>query len=178
MDEIYAYARSSDHVTTVHVSEAWKRPKMESKMAQLEEFQQSNSYRELFGIDGEPIEFEWNIFPGLTSLEILQKIQKDLQNQNIEPENFEGRIIFMSMFNDIDWTKRGNSEKCIRIRTSYAKRFSRGLWTPPGPGDEKKWYGTLSYTPEGKWDSIAAEMVGHFKKKKKPVTQYSRASVL
>ena len=29
--------------------------------AQLEEFQQSNSYRELFGIDGEPIEFEWHI---------------------------------------------------------------------------------------------------------------------
>ena len=46
--------------------------------AQLEGFQQSNSYRESLGIDGEPIEFEWNIFPGLTSLEILQKTQKDL----------------------------------------------------------------------------------------------------
>ena len=42
----------------------------------------SNSYRELFGIDGERIEFEANIIPGPTSLEILQKIQKHLQHQN------------------------------------------------------------------------------------------------
>ena len=30
---------------------------------QLQYFQLANEYRELFGIDGEPIEFEWNIFP-------------------------------------------------------------------------------------------------------------------
>ena len=58
-------------------------------------------------IEGEPIEFEWNIFPGFTSLQILTKIQKDLQDRNIEPEHFEGRIIFMSTFNDIRWTKKG-----------------------------------------------------------------------
>ena len=40
---------------------------------QVEEFRQTNSYRELLGIDGEPIAFEWNIFPWLTSLEILLK---------------------------------------------------------------------------------------------------------
>ena len=49
-------------------------------------------------------------FPGRTSLEILQIIQKDLQDQNIEPEDFEDRRIFMSMFNDIEWTRRGTSE--------------------------------------------------------------------
>ena len=70
--------------------------------SQLEEFRQSNSYKELLGTDGEPIEFEWNIFPGLTSLGILQKIQKDLKDQNVEPENCEGRIIVMSMINNID----------------------------------------------------------------------------
>ena len=31
--------------------------------SQLEEFRQSNSYKEFLGTDGEPIEFEWNIFP-------------------------------------------------------------------------------------------------------------------
>ena len=51
--------------------------------AHLEEFQQSNSYRELCGMDGEPIDFEWNIFPRLISLQIIQKIPKDLQDQNI-----------------------------------------------------------------------------------------------
>ena len=34
-------------------------------------------------------EFEWNIFPGLASLEILQKIQEGLQDRNIEPEKYE-----------------------------------------------------------------------------------------
>ena len=36
---------------------------------QLECFQQG--YRELFGIDREPIEFEWNVFTGHTTLHIL-----------------------------------------------------------------------------------------------------------
>ena len=136
---------------------------------QLEEFRHSNSYKEFFRIDGEPIEFKWNIFPGRTSLE---KIQKDLQSQNGEPQHCEERIIFMSMFNDIDWTKRRNSEKCLSNSEqvkNYAKRFSRGHWTFLGPGDEKKFYGTLSYTSEGKWDSIATEMVGHFKETGHPV---------
>ena len=31
----------------------------------------------------------------------------------IELEVFKDRIIFMSMFNNIEWTKRGNSERCI-----------------------------------------------------------------
>ena len=46
-----------------------------------------------------------NIFQGLASLEIFQKIHKNLSVQKIDPQHFEGRIIFMSMFNDIEWTK-------------------------------------------------------------------------
>ena len=36
------------------------------------------------------------------------EIQGDLQRLNIEPEEFGDRIIFMSMFNDIEWTVKGN----------------------------------------------------------------------
>ena len=57
------------------------------------------SNQELFGVDGEPIEFEWNIIRGLPSLEMFRKIQNDEQSRNITPENnFGDRIIFMSMF--------------------------------------------------------------------------------
>ena len=87
-----------------------------------------------------PIEFEWNILPGVTSLQILQKIQGDLQGRNIEPENFGDRIIFMSKFNDVDWTRKGYEEKCISNSEEikmYAKRFSQGQWTFINPGDEK-----------------------------------------
>ena len=59
------------------------------------------------------IQFEWNIFPGFTSLQILQTIQGNLQELNIEPEKFTDRIILVSMFNDVDWTRKGNERICI-----------------------------------------------------------------
>ena len=64
----------------------------------------TSEYAELSGIDGEPIEFEWNIS------QILRHIQKDLKARQINPKQFEGQIIFMLMFKDIDLTKRRNSD--------------------------------------------------------------------
>ena len=46
---------------------------------QMEEFKMSASFRELLVIDGEALEFEWNILPGFTSLQILLEIQNNLQ---------------------------------------------------------------------------------------------------
>ena len=47
-------------------------------------------YRKMHVCERDPArsasKFEWNIFPGLASLEILQKIQEDLRERNIEPE--------------------------------------------------------------------------------------------
>ena len=40
-------------------------------------------------------------------------MKRDLERKSIEPEEFTDGIIFMSMFNDIDWTTRGNDEICI-----------------------------------------------------------------
>ena len=85
------------------------------------------------------------LIPGLTSLEIVRKIQDDLQSSNSKPENFGDRIIFVSMFSDIDWNKKNNEGECIsnseEIR-DYAKRFSQGHWTFLGSGNEEIWYGT------------------------------------
>ena len=71
------------------------------------------SYKDLLGIDVEPIQLERKILPRFSSLQILKKIQDDLQERNIEPERFTDRIIFMSMFNDIDWTRKGNEGICF-----------------------------------------------------------------
>ena len=79
-------------------------------------FSNDKENAELSVIDGEPIEFERNIFP-LTSTEILRQIQKDLKHRQMNPEEFEGRILFMSMFNDIDWTKNGNCSECVIPRS-------------------------------------------------------------
>ena len=55
---------------------------------------------------------------------MLQKIQKDLQDQNIELEAFGDLIIFKSMFNDIEWTRRGNSLQ-IPNKARTTRRDSR-----------------------------------------------------
>ena len=39
-------------------------------------FQSSSQYRALDTIDGEPMEFEWNIFPGFTTLQLCYKVQE------------------------------------------------------------------------------------------------------
>ena len=107
-----------------------------------------------------------NILPGFSTLQILQEIQHDLRRRNIEPGKFTDPIIFMSMFNDIDWTRKGSHGICIsnleKVK-EYAKRFLQGHWTFLGPGEEKKWYGTLLYTTEGTWDTATNLMVERFK---------------
>ena len=65
-------------------------------------FKSSSQYRALDTIDGEPMELEWNIFPGFTTLELVREVQK-LMSRMGEPAQFQGRVIFMSMFNDIIW---------------------------------------------------------------------------
>ena len=56
------------------------------------------SYRDFDGINGEPTEFEWNIFPGFTTLQLCGKINDLLSDLGQKPETFTVRIIFMSMF--------------------------------------------------------------------------------
>ena len=69
---------------------------------QLGWFKDSPQYRILDTIDGEPMEFECNIFPGFTTLQLISKVQEFMTKMG-DPSQFKGRIIFMSMFNDIIW---------------------------------------------------------------------------
>ena len=67
--------------------EAWK----------IEWFMKSPEYRGLRSIDGEPVKIEWKNFPGHTTLQLLREIQKIMEENRIQREQFEDRIIFMSM---------------------------------------------------------------------------------
>ena len=116
MGEIFTYTRSGAHTdecqryaSTQIPSSAWRRSRsiqtrIEDGKINLKNFDRPIVSRKLLGIDGEPIDFEWIISQDLHHLEILQKIQNDLQDHNIDPEDSEDRIIFKSMFSDIDWT--------------------------------------------------------------------------
>ena len=71
------------------------------------------SYRDYDGINGEPTEFEWNIFPGFITLQLCGKVNDLLSDLGETPETFKGRILFMSMFNDISCDRKGNKEECL-----------------------------------------------------------------
>ena len=111
---------------------------------QLSWFKDSPQYRTLDTIDGEPMEFGWNIFPGFTALQLVQEVLKFMTRMG-EPEQFQGRIVFMSMFNDIKKGSKDNETECIAnatLVTLFAKRFPPGRWSFLGPGSEKKWFCT------------------------------------
>ena len=89
-------------------------------------FKSSPKYRDLDKIDGQPMEFERNIFPGFTTLQLCSKVQELLSRLSVEPEKFTGRIILISMFNDISWGSKENKKvriKCSARFSLYAKRF-------------------------------------------------------
>ena len=49
------------------------------------------------------MDVEWKSFPGFTTLQILAETQNMVTEIQCEPEQVPGRIIFMSMDNDIVW---------------------------------------------------------------------------
>ena len=123
-------------------------------------------------IDGEPMEFEWNVFPGFNTLQLSHKVQELLLRLNETPNNFTGRIIFMSMFNDISWRSKDNKIECesdAQLVSLFARRFGAGHWSFLGPGSEKKWYSISADSPQGEWDKIAELMILKFGERGHPV---------
>ena len=109
---------------------------------QVSTLKMCHTFRELQGLDGEPIDFEWMIFPGATACELLHEIHADLQGKHVTHENFSDRITFMSMFNDI-LEKRENEDPCditSRKIKEYSSKINDGHWALSGRGEESKWY--------------------------------------
>ena len=104
--KVYVFSDSVLCLGKIHqnpdANEAWKK--------RVEWTTTTQSYRDFDGISGEPTEFKWNIFPGFDTLR-LYGIVKDLLNRLGEtPENFTGRILLMSMFNDISCGTKDNEK--------------------------------------------------------------------
>ena len=129
------------------------------------------SYRDYDAINGESTEFEWNIFPGFTTLQLCDKISDLLSYLEQTPETFTGRILFLSMFNDIFCDRNDNKDECLKnadyVKT-FAGRFGIGQWSFIGPGSEKKWYSSEN-SPQGAWDNIAEQMLLEFAESGHPI---------
>ena len=68
-----------------------------------------------YGIDGEPKEFEWNIFQGLTSLVLRRKIQDDLQRRNIDLRISEIEFSSCPSSTTLIGTRRSMKENVFQI---------------------------------------------------------------
>ena len=96
------------------------------------------------------------------TLQLSHEVQELLLRLNETPENFTGRIIFMSMFNDISWGSKDNKIECesnAQLVSLFARRFGAGQWSFLGPGSEKKWYSISEDSPQGEWDKMAEKMM-------------------
>ena len=139
---------------------------------QIDVVQSAPESRNLDRIDGEPIEFEWNIFPGFITLQLCHKVQELLSRLSVTPEKFTGRIIFMSMFNDISCGPKDNEKECLtnaKLVSLFERRFGAGQWSFLGPGSEKKWYCISEDSPQGVWDNMAERMFLEFAESGHPV---------
>ena len=140
-------------------NEAWK-----NKVA-------GSTSRENDAVSGETTEFEWNILPGFTTLQLCDKISNLLSSLGQTPETFTGRILFMSMFNDIFCDRYDNKDECLKnanfVKT-FAQIFGIGQWSFIGPGSEKKWYPSEN-SPQGAWDHIVEEMLLKFAESGHPI---------
>ena len=159
--KVYAFSDSVLCFGKIHKNpesnEAWQKRR--------EWITSSQSYRDFDGISGGPTEFEWKIFPGFDTLQLYGKV-KDLPSRLGEtPEKFRGRILLMSMFNDISCGTKDNEEECLahsKVVSLYARKFGTGQWSFIGPGSGKTWYSMEEDSPQGIWDNIAEKMLLEF----------------
>ena len=127
---------------------------------QLGWFKDSPQYRTLDTIDGEPMEFERNISPGCTTLQLIDEVQK-VHDQNGRPSAIP-RTKLSSCRCSMTSYGELNEQECIANATLvslFAKRFPAGRWSFLGPGSEKKWYSTYINKPQVERDRVAELMM-------------------
>ena len=120
---------------------------------------------------GSRVHHNTELWTGFTILQLCNKVQEFI-NKMGDPAQFQGRIIFMSMFNDISWGSEDNGRECnanADLVSIYARRCPAGLWSFLGPGSEKKWYSTDVDRPQGEWDRVAELMMIKFGESGHPV---------
>ena len=64
--------------------EAWE--------SRIKWFLETHYLKDLDWIDAEPMDFEWKVFPGFTTLGILDKVQKMMTKSKCEPKQFKGNV--------------------------------------------------------------------------------------
>ena len=108
------------------------------------------------------MEFEWDIFQRVATLQFCNKVQEYLSKMSEESNEFKGRIIFMSMSNDISWGSQDNEQEfklSVNLGSIFARKFSPRRRSFLGSGSEKIWYSTHDSKLQGEWHRVAELMI-------------------
>ena len=131
------------------------------------------SYKDYDGINGDPTEFEWKIFPGLTALQLCGKVTDLLstleKHQKLSQEEFSLCRCSTTFPVTEKAVKKNECLANARVVSVLAKRFGVGQWSFIGPGSEKKWYSIEENSPQGIWNHIADEMLLEFAESGHPI---------
>ena len=113
-------------------------------------------YRELDGIDGEPM-IRVDYFPRIHNVADSSRNQNFMEALGSNAEQFQGRNIFMSMYNDTTRRDLQNEQVYLTNSTHVAKnanKFSSSHWSFLGPGSETEWNATDTFKPGREWDRV------------------------
>ena len=97
-------AKLTSSPTLCSVREKWEMILLRPGRENFQSYSENHHFKNMNRIDGMPTEFEWKLFPGITTLGLLEKIQSLMTDSQCEPGNFED--IFMSMYNDVNTIHR------------------------------------------------------------------------
>ena len=140
-DTVVKWAKAKVHVYSDSVlcpGEIYEHAEANAKWKdQLQYFQPSNKFKDLCGIDGEPLEFEWHIFPGHTTLENSPRDSRRTgslpsTSRDLKIESSSCRCTTMLI-----GQKKGHATECF-FRNSeqvrkYAKKISAFTLAVPRP---------------------------------------------
>ena len=84
------------------------------------------NYKDFEDVTKKSTEFKCDIFPGFTSLQLCDKINNLLSSVKQSSKTFTGRILFMSMFNDISCDKYDKKVECLK-NAEFVKTFAKDL---------------------------------------------------
>ena len=129
-------------------------------------------------VTGRPLQFRRNIFSGHATIQIKREIRTFLGST--EPCDLRGRLMFRSMFNDIEWWTKDYERTFLENATEvteYAKQLKLGHWCFCGFGEERVWYCASSDKPSGARDRIAGNMTQKFAEASHPIFSFAEPFV-
>ena len=158
---------------------------MQRQLQTLIDRQDAYNMQILQDLAAREVQFIWHVLPNASTLDIKKHTQRRLNGQT--PESFEGGIIFMSMFKDIEWTKKAllkpvctMPKKWQQLRSliqawtlvlpgagvrkykgvaAYGAQFKPGHWFFVDLESEKTWWNGNPNKPQKQRDIVALQMV-------------------